>query len=247
MNNDDVFFAIKIDGVNLNMINPADLGLLLHLFSEALGSEGLFFDTFKTGSIIARLKTSQSFAAEKYQRICNAINHESKEITQIQELLNKHPEFEKIHFLKKSENDDEFIDIYTMKTEPQDKGMTFWQSEKIRGHLFKLQDGKDKTDHVGIRLEDGSQITMSCSKELSHALADAHAWQSKELVEISGQAKYRYMNFNDFKIESFKAESFIKLGSMSVNHWINQFVGDEKSEWATIEDPISHWLEGRRS
>lgn len=247
MNNDDVFFAIKVDGVSLNEINPADLGLLLHLFSEALGSEGLFFDTLKTGSTIARLKTNQSFADEKYERLCDHINNERKEITQIQDLLNKHPEFEKIHFLKKSANDEEFIDIYTMKTETEDKGMTFWQSEKIRGHLFKLQDGKDKTDHVGIRLEDGTQITMSCSKELSHALADAHAWQSKELVEISGQAKYRYISFHDFKIELFKAESFVKLGTMSVNNWINQFVGEEGSKWAAIEDPINHWLKERHS
>jgi hypothetical protein len=230
---EDAIFALKISGVELASIKPSDLAQLMRYFCQMLGDEHLSFDVIKTGSVYIQLKTPLVYAEEKTLNIQQAIALKSSSFKSLQQLANKHTDWV-MDILSDSEND---TSLYTFTPEAK-KGFSFKQMDVIRGQLTRLVDGKDKKDSIGLTLESGKEVTIFCSNELSKALSTE--FKNGSLIEIHGEAKYNYMNFNDIRLEEFEAHSFTVLEKMSMGSWLKGFIGDGQTGWSQIESPVEH-------
>lgn len=235
---EDAIFALKVSGVELEQIKPSDLALLMQHFCKMLGDEHLSFDVIKTGSVFIQLKTPLVYAEEKTLNIQQAIASKSSSFKSLQQLANKHPDWV-MDILSDPEKN---TSLYTFTPEAK-KGFSFKQMEAIRGQLTRLVDGKDKKDSIGLTLESGEVIKVFCSDELSKALLAE--FKNGSLLEIHGEAKYNYMNFNDIRLDEFEAHSFTVLEKMSMGSWLKGFIGDGQTGWSQIENPVEHWLQER--
>lgn len=233
-------FALRVSGTELNQISPLELGLLVQHFSKMLGEKDLSFDIIESGSVLIKLKTPEQYWSEKNLNLQQAISTKSKGFKGIQLLVNKHQDWTVNIKTSHAANDE---DIYTFHADS--KGFVFKQAETIRGHLARLIAGQDKTDHIGLRLEDGRVVSMNCSGELSKKLS--LEWKNNRLLEIAGEAKYRYINFDDIHLDSFEAHNFIVLENVSMGKWLKDFIGDGQTGWSQFENPVEQWLQERHS
>lgn len=233
-------FALKVSGTELNQISPLELGLLMQHFSKMLGEKDLSFDIIESGSVVIKLKTPEEFSPKKDFNLRHAINSKSKGFKGIQSLVNKHHDWTVNIKISHSANDE---NIYTFYAES--KGFLFKQTETVRGHLTRLLVGKDKTDHISLMTENGHLIHMSCSDELSKKLSVE--WKNNHLLEITGEAKYRYISFDDIHLDSFDAHHFIVLENVSMGKWLKEFIGDGQTGWSQFENPVEQWLQERHS
>lgn len=238
--NDCIVFALKITGTNLDEINPIDLAIALQSFCKMLGHEGLMFDEIRSGSAYIQVRSDAGLRDEKLQHFQHSVASESNGYRELQTILGKHPAWS-MEMLVKSGSDEMRIHEFVR----QEKGFTFWQHENLRGHVVKLQAGKDSTYHAGLLLDDGRTIPMACSGELSKQLAQH--WKSECIIEVHGNAKYLYHSFNNIQLQDFKAESFVVLDTLSPAAWLKGFAGAGDSQWSSIDDPVQHWLAERRS
>lgn len=237
---EDAIFALKISGVELANIKPSDLALLMQHFCKMLGDEHLSFDVIRTGSAYIQLKTPLVYAEEKTLNIQRAISSKSSSFKSLQQLANKHPDW----VMDILSNPEKNTSLYTFTPEAK-KGFSFKQMEVIRGQLTRLVDGKDKKDSIGLTLESGEEVKVFCSDELSKALSVE--FKNGSLLEIHGEAKYNYINFNDVRLEEFEAHSFTILEKISMGSWLKGFIGDGQTGWSQIDNPVEHWLQERHS
>lgn len=233
-------FALKVSGTELDQIKPLELGLLMQHFSKMLGEERLAFDVIEAGCVVIKLKAPEEYWSEKNLNLQQAINTKSNGFKGIQSLVNKHEDWIVNIKISHAANDE---NIYTFHAES--KGFVFKQTETIRGHLARLLVGKDKTDHISLMTENGNLIHMSCSDELSKKLSAE--WKNNHLLEITGEAKYRYISFDDIHLESFDAHHFIVLENVSMGKWLKDFIGDGQTGWSQFENPVEQWLQERHS
>jgi hypothetical protein len=233
-------FALKVSGTELDKIKPLELGLLMQHFSKMLGEKNLSFDIIESGSVVIKLKTPEEHWSEKNLNLQQAISSKSNGFKGIQSLVNKHIDWTVDVKTSHAANDD---NIYTFHAES--KGFVFKQTETMRGHLTRLVAGQDKTDHIGLRLEDGRLVSMNCSGELSKRLSVE--WKNNRLLEITGEAKYRYISFDDIHLDGFDAHNFIVLESVSMGTWLKEFIGDGQTGWSQFENPVEQWLQERHS
>lgn len=238
--NEDAIFALKVSGVELENIKPFDLAMLMQYFCKMLGEEHLSFDVIRTGSAYIQLKTPFVYAEEKTLNIQHAISSKSSSFKSLQQLANKHPDWV-MDILSDPEKN---TSLYTFTPEAK-KGFSFTQLEVIRGQLTKLVDSQGKKDSIGLTLENGKEVTIFCSDELSKALLKE--FKSGSLLEIHGEAKYNYINFNDVHLDKFEAHSFTVLEKVSMGSWLKGFIGDGQTGWSQIENPVEHWLQERHS
>lgn len=236
---DYAIFALVVEGISLHQIKPTDLAVLLQNFGKMLGEDNLFFDEFRSASTHIQLKTPLVYAEEKTQNIHKAISGKSSSFKVIQQLANKHADWQ--IDIRLASNDD--LNLYTF--EPESKGFSFKQAETLRGQLRGLIDGNDKTDHFSLRLEDGRTVSITCHGELLKNLAPLI--KTGSLLEITGEAKYHYISFNDIHLEGFEAQSFTVLEQVSMASWLKGFIGDGQTEWSTFDDPVEQWLQERHS
>lgn len=236
--NEETIFELKVTGVDLDKIKPSQLAILMQPFAKMLGEDNLAFSAIKAGSACIQLKTPVAYWENKIQNIKQSIAARSSEFRSIQDIANKHTDWN-IDILSGSQPEC----LYTFKPEP--KGFLFSQAETIRGRLTRLVDGQDETDHIGLRLEDGRSISIACSSELSKKLS--LQWKNNAILELHGQAKYRYIDFRRIELQSFEAQSFTILENLSMAQWIDDFIGDGQSGWSQFENPIEHWLQERHS
>ncbi|PTQ88867.1 hypothetical protein [Agitococcus lubricus] len=233
-------FALKVSGTELNQISPLELGLLMQHFSKMLGEKDLSFDIIESGSVLIKLKTPEQYWSEKNLNLQQAISTKSKGFKGIQLLVNKHQDWTVNIKTSHAANDE---NIYTFHAES--KGFVFKQTETIRGHLTRLLVGKDKTDHISLITDNGNIIHMNCSEELSKKLSVE--WKNNRLLEVTGEAKYRYINFDEIHLDSFDAHHFIVLENVSMGKWLKDFIGDGQTGWSQFENPVEQWLQERHS
>lgn len=236
---DHAIFALAITGIDLNQIKPTDLALLMQHFGKMLGEDNLFFDSIHSGSTYIKLRTPQSCAEEKTKNIHKAVNGKSSSFKAIQQVANKHADWQ--IDIRLASNED--LNLYTF--EPESKGFSFKQAETLRGQLRGLIDGNDKTDHFSLRLEDGRTVSITCHGELLKNLAPLI--KTGLLLEITGEAKYHYISFDDIHLEGFEARSFTVLEHMSMASWLKGFIGDGQTDWSQLDSPVEHWLQERHS
>ena len=239
----DNILGLKINGAELEDMNPTDLGILLLSFSKILGGDDASFESIRSGCVLIEVKIFDRAVAEKQQRLLDAIRRNTSHYLTIQKLLNKNPSWQSIDFsLRKSgQPDDCATVIHTVIVSAP--AITFSQRERKRGTVSRLLKGSDATDHASIITDDGHPIPFELSAPLAAKLANYFG--TDVVVEVHGEAKYALADCGELTLEKFKVDHIEVIESSDISTWLHGFKNLGKSGWSQSENPIEQWLEDR--
>lgn len=244
-------FALRITGIDLNNINPVDIGKLLQDFCQLLGEKNLRFDGIYQGSAVLKVYTDNEFYTQKLEQLHQNIQKSSPKITNINKIIRNYsayfPDIQaKILAHPTACNDHELTVIHEFSRQELPKSQ-FEQAETLIGKLIKPAHGKDNTDHFTIELANKQTVSVELAKSLSFELAThlESLWRFESLVQFIGQARYEKQGY-ELKLRSFKANDFkIIDNQQNSKDWANAFMAFGQSGWQSLDNPLHTW-EGER-
>ena len=244
-------FALKITGIDLDNINPVDIGKLLQEFCQLLGEENLYFNGIYQGSAVLKVCTHHEFYTQKLERLQDNIQKSSVKLATIHKIIRNYsanfPNIQaKILAHPTATHDNELIVIHECHHQEKIKRQ-FEQTETFIGKLIKPAHGKDNTDHFTIELANKQTVSVELAKSLSFELAThlESLWRFESLVQFIGQAHYEKQGY-ELKLRSFKANDFkIIDNQQNSKDWANTFMAFGQSGWQSLDNPLYTW-EGER-
>lgn len=235
-----VTFALKISGLGLDEINPVDIASLLGSLCRLIGADNLQFDAIRPGSAYVQVRTEEDYYQDKLEKANQAILLENGPYKEIQKVVQKYKQAS-AEFIVKKPDDKDFTAIHQFKE--KEAAFVFSQHETIRGQVVHLWEGRDDTDHIHIQTDDGKHVKIAATPDLSQFFGSK--WRTPHLIEVSGQAKYKYISFDEIILIEFRAEQVTPLPMESVRAWLDSFVDAGESGWSQFDDPVAHWLRER--
>lgn len=170
---------------------------------------------------------------------CNAViaNIMESEGGDLDQFLNKHRDWGDaqigVH--------DEGSPPQTMKVlrtiENIDKPIRFKQLDVLRGTTRHWSSGRDETDHIGINFLDGTKISAKTSKQITKKLNKYFGTDT--LIDFTGEATYCYADNFELELVDFRIDNVEILEDVSIDTWVDEFVGFGKSGWQDFEDPYA--------
>lgn len=164
--------------------------------------------------------------------IANIMDSEGGELDQF---LNKHKDWGDaqigVH--------DEGASPKTMKVlrtiESIEKPIRFKQLDVLRGKTRHWSSGRDETDHIGINFLDGTKISAKTSKQITTKLNKYFGTDT--LIDFTGEATYCYADNFELELVDFRIDNVEILEDVSIDTWVDEFVGFGRSGWQDFEDP----------
>ncbi len=246
------FFVLKLTGIDLKEVSPVDLAELLKNFSKLIGNDKLEFDSIYKGSAVLKIATPSEYLQDKLNNFHQNVVTK-KNAKEIEKIINKYsidyPNIVAQALINtKSANDEDLESFYEFNHKSPTIEV-FEQQESFRGKIAKLTDGKDKSDHVTIRLASDKTVNIELNKELTAKLVKYidTLWNAKYQVEFTGIAQYEYIDIFNFTLKSFKATSFEIIEYQSANEWFDELRECGESGWNAFTDPQKTWIEELRS
>lgn len=170
---------------------------------------------------------------------CNAViaNIMESEGGDLDQFLNKHKDWGDaqigVH--------DEGSPPQTMKVlrtiESIDKPIRFKQLDILRGTTRHWSSGRDETDHIGINFLDGTKISAKTSKQITKKLNKYFGTDT--LIDFTGEATYCYADNFELELVDFRIDNVEILEDVSIDTWVDEFVGFGRSGWQDFEDPYA--------
>lgn len=253
INNLQSTFALKMTGIDLDNINPVDIGKLLQEFCQLLGEKNLHFSGIYQGSAVLKVCTDSEFYVQKLEQLQDNIQKSSIKLTNIHKIIRNYsanfPDIQaKILAHPTACNDDELTIIHEFNYQELPKSQ-FEQAETFVGKLIKPAHGKDNTDHFTIELANKQTVSVELAKSLSFELAThlESLWRFESLVQFTGQARYEKQGY-ELKLRSFKANGFKIIDNQhNGKDWVNTFVSLGQSGWQSLDNPLRIWAMERHS
>lgn len=244
-------FALKITGIDLNNINPMDIGKLLQEFCQLLGEENLHFNGIYQGSAVFKVCADNKFYTQKLEKLHQNIQKSSPKTANINKIIRNYsayfPDIQaKILAHPTAYNDYELTVIHEFNVQEKIKRQ-FEQNETFVGKLIKPAHGKDNTDHFTIELANKQTVSVELAKSLSFELAThlESLWRFESLVQFTGQARYEKQGY-ELKLRSFKANGFEIIDNQHHGKdWVNTFVAFGQSGWQSLDNPLHVWQRER--
>ena len=251
--NQQATFVLKLTGIDLENLNPVDIGKLLQDFCYLIGEKNLHFDGVYQGSAVIRLTSDADLYAQKLDEMNKNISKSSPAFKDINKIIRGYsatfPNIQgKILASPTACNDEDFAVVYEFHHQELPKRQ-FEQSETLIGKLIKPAHGKDSTDHFTIQLANDKTASVELSKALSFELAShlESLWKFDTLIAFTGQARYEKQGYQ-LKMLSFKATGFeIVDNQQKPMDWADEFVSFDKSGWQSLDNPLATWLAERHA
>ncbi|EMI3297506.1 TPA: hypothetical protein ACGDUJ_004002 [Acinetobacter baumannii] len=225
----------KVIALRLPDKMPSDLKFnemaeLFKQFSHLLKGVDDKFGYIQEGSVY--VGSSGLSAAECEAVIANILNSEGGDLDLF---LNKHKDW-----------GDAQIGIHDEGAHPQsmrilrtiesiEKPLKFKQIDVLRGTTRHWSSGKDETDHIGISFLDGTKISAKSSKLVTAKLNKYFGTDT--LIDFSGEATYCYADNFELELVDFRIDNVEILEDVSIDKWVDEFVGYGKSGWQEFDDP----------
>lgn len=246
-------FALKLTGLDLDNLNPMDIGKLLQDFCQLIGEKDLHFDGIYQGSAVLKVSTDSQFYAQKLEQLQKNIQKSSANILSIHKIIRNYsayfPDIQaKILACPTACNDNELTVIHEFCHQELPKTQ-FEQAETFIGKLIKPAHGKDASDHFTIELANKQTVSVELSKALSFELASSleSLWRFETLVQFTGQARYEKQGY-ELKLRSFKASGFeIIANQQDGKNWAKELSELGQSGWQTLDSPLQTWAVERHS
>lgn len=249
--NQQATFVLKLTGINLENLNPVDIGKLLQDFCYLIGDKNLRYEGVYQGSAVIKLTTDTNLYTQKLDILNKNISKSSPAFNDINKIIRGYsanfPNIEgKILACPTACNDDDFKVIYEFDYRELPKRQ-FEQAETLIGKLLKPAHGKDATDHFTIQLANDKTASVELSKALSFELAShlESLWKFDTLIAFTGQARYEKQGYT-LKLLSFKANGFeIVDNQQDAKIWADEMISFGKSGWQSLDNPLQTWLAER--
>lgn len=123
---------------------------------------------------------------------------------------------------------------------------TFVQKDSLRGRIKLLTiDGNNYTIDIdfltGVYQPNNTKITHSMCKNLEPFVG------SETILEFTGMATYCLLEDFQLSLLEFKVDHFEALADVSVDDWIEAFIGFGPSGWQEMKDPYQYLKDERSS
>ncbi|WP_151743020.1 hypothetical protein [Acinetobacter sp. TUM15113] len=170
---------------------------------------------------------------------CNAViaNIMDSEGGDLDQFLNKHKDWGNAQIGMHYEGESPKCMQIIRTIENVDKPLRFKQLDVLRGTTRHWTSGKDETDHIGINFLDGSKISAKSSKEITARLNKYFVTDT--LIDFSGEATYVYADNFELELVDFRIDNVEILEEISVEKWVDEFVGYGRSGWQDFDDPYA--------
>lgn len=228
----NLVIALRLPDKKPSELKFSEMAELLKQFAGLLKNVDDNFGYIQEGSIFVG---SVGLSTEAYNlAIENISNSEGGDLDQF---LNKHKDWGHaeigVHGVNESPKN---MRILRKIQNIDDKPTKFKQHDVLRGKTVRWTAGKDDTDHIGIVFVDGSKISAKASRQITSQLKNFFGTES--LIDFTGEATYCFAN--DFKLElvDFKIDNVQVLGDISIDSWVDDFVGFGASGWQDFDDPF---------